>query len=695
MALSLTAGTRALAVTDHLIFAVNGDTTATTMVQGDNLAWGANCAVGAMLFWEIWYDINTNGVINDPGDKLVFSFSIADGDTNPDGPPPDINPTPDGVFMTADMPLGIAPGQYIFRVTDLSDTTSTYKSIVCTALPSPPNHFIGRITVAGHPAPDPLLQWVWIEANVDGGQMWSAFTNDSGKYTINIGASGTGVSFSVDPADIPGYVTPSRQTAIASGTVNLTDFDYMVPSDSVFGTVRDGNDDPLPMEVYVYASQVGGGQNKDVQTVGGNYVIYFGPSELGEWWLGVSQDNLIPSYTAPGNYTIDNSSVHGLQRNFVCRLADTVIYALVTENGGNPAHRYFLSARSSIDNSFTMAISDTGNGNLVPLHISSVFDSGWSVDVATWDTLYPIPAGFILQPSVRTNLRPGDTAHLNYVSGTMIRDTIQIDPGDPIPASDSVFVVLWNNGGANYSGTVDSNGIFTIYADTGTYFLSVNCTGYATLPQNRSIHLTADTSGGLGFLLNFQHCRVHGTLQNVLLPLAPGTYVGFFAQSLGWMVPVDEATGNYTFDAFDADWTIVPPTVPDRTAPVQVVVTIDEAPDTVRTINFSYSIIAGIGDDPATTLPETFGLEQNFPNPFNPTTTIGFALPRPSNVKLTIFNLLGQEVVTLINKEMPAGRYSVDWSGQTAGGTESASGIYVYRLTADEYTDTKKMLYLK
>lgn len=97
----------------------------------------------------------------------------------------------------------------------------------------------------------------------------------------------------------------------------------------------------------------------------------------------------------------------------------------------------------------------------------------------------------------------------------------------------------------------------------------------------------------------------------------------------------------------------------------------------------------------ASAIPVTFQLEQNYPNPFNPTTTITFALPNRSNVKLTIFNMLGQEVATLVDREMTAGRHTVSWNGRNADGSEAASGIYLYRLTADDFTDVKKMLYLK
>ena len=94
-------------------------------------------------------------------------------------------------------------------------------------------------------------------------------------------------------------------------------------------------------------------------------------------------------------------------------------------------------------------------------------------------------------------------------------------------------------------------------------------------------------------------------------------------------------------------------------------------------------------------LPDGYKLAQNYPNPFNPTTVIEFDLPRRSNVSITIFNLLGQQVAVLVNKEISAGSYRVSWDGILSSGQRASSGIYFYRLVADDFIDTKKMILLK
>ncbi|MFZ5979800.1 MAG: T9SS type A sorting domain-containing protein [Candidatus Zixiibacteriota bacterium] len=93
--------------------------------------------------------------------------------------------------------------------------------------------------------------------------------------------------------------------------------------------------------------------------------------------------------------------------------------------------------------------------------------------------------------------------------------------------------------------------------------------------------------------------------------------------------------------------------------------------------------------------PEDFRLYENYPNPFNPTTTISYDLPTASQVKLEIINLLGQRVATLVDGYQTAGHQQIDWNGRNDAGQTVSSGVYFYRLTADNYVQTKKMILLK
>ncbi|OPX32160.1 hypothetical protein B1H10_07855 [candidate division KSB1 bacterium 4484_188] len=93
--------------------------------------------------------------------------------------------------------------------------------------------------------------------------------------------------------------------------------------------------------------------------------------------------------------------------------------------------------------------------------------------------------------------------------------------------------------------------------------------------------------------------------------------------------------------------------------------------------------------------PNTFRLFDNFPNPFNPTTLIRFQVPGTSHVQLKIYNSLGQEVRTLVNRNQAAGTQSVVWDGRNNAGNSVASGIYYYRLQAGNFVQVKKMMLLR
>ena len=96
-----------------------------------------------------------------------------------------------------------------------------------------------------------------------------------------------------------------------------------------------------------------------------------------------------------------------------------------------------------------------------------------------------------------------------------------------------------------------------------------------------------------------------------------------------------------------------------------------------------------------TRIPETFFLDQNYPNPFNPETQIQFGIPNQQQVQLEIYNILGQLVHTIIDKNLSGGQYSVIWNGKNDAGQQVASGLYFYRFTAGNFTKTRKMILIR
>jgi hypothetical protein len=693
---TLLIGQSASATTNYVFFSVNGDTSKTSMVQGDNVGWGANCGVGDTVTWEIWVDLNNNSVIDDPGDLMFVTFSVADGDTSQSGPPPDNNPVPDGWYRFSSAVIGLAPAHYIFKALDEGDATHAQRVLTVTALPSPPNHFRGHIIVAGHPAPDPMLKDLWVEADAqDDFQLWCALTNDSGYYSINVGAVATGHGYQIQPPPIDGYVQPGRINIVAGGDSTNLDFTYVAPADSLYGDVVDDDGALIAQMLYLYCSPMfSGPSNKNDERSDGHYAFYFGPSEEGQWQVGISNEGLPPTYLIPQGWQFRNDTLHNIHHDIVCYKTDTVLYVKILENGGLPTHAYNVQAVSESLASMTYVITGTGSGNIVPLHISTKGHSNWTVFAVNWDGSYPIPDGFIPAGPPQTNLGPGDTAVINFIAGTMLQDTIKVDPGDSFSNFGSIFMSLWSPQTGSIGANPLNDGVFTIYADTGLYSFNCNLTGYMTSPSIRTVHLTDDTIGGLGFVINQAHCRVSGALQNVNLPLGmPMSINAHTTSGTSYQAStvVDQNTGVFTFNLCDGSWTIDPPFVSGMIAPTAPVLTIGEIPDTVKTANLAYSIFSSVDSlGNGSSLPTVFALRQNYPNPFNPTTQIAYDLPQRSRVDLGVFNVLGQRVATLVNAEQGAGTYHATWDG-----TDAVSGIYFFRLTADNYVSTKKMVLLK
>ena len=89
-------------------------------------------------------------------------------------------------------------------------------------------------------------------------------------------------------------------------------------------------------------------------------------------------------------------------------------------------------------------------------------------------------------------------------------------------------------------------------------------------------------------------------------------------------------------------------------------------------------------------IPVEYSLKQNYPNPFNPETNIEFNIPKEGFVKLVIYDALGRESETLVNEELNAGKFRVNWNASTL-----SSGIYFYRLTAGSHSETRKMVLVR
>jgi len=110
-------------------------------------------------------------------------------------------------------------------------------------------------------------------------------------------------------------------------------------------------------------------------------------------------------------------------------------------------------------------------------------------------------------------------------------------------------------------------------------------------------------------------------------------------------------------------------------------------------LRFDGQVVSGIVTSETKVL-DQYQLHQNFPNPFNPSTSISFQIPQTNRVKLVIYDIVGREVVSLVDNQLQPGSHSVIWNGKDKNGYMVSTGVYIYQLQADGISKTKKMTFI-
>lgn len=202
------------------------------------------------------------------------------------------------------------------------------------------------------------------------------------------------------------------------------------------------------------------------------------------------------------------------------------------------------------------------------------------------------------------------------------------------------------------------------------------------LPQCEVVSLYG-SHGSFGIVISDFAVWLDSNMDNPLLVIYP------FARSLD----VNEVI------QVDSNLDMMGGVIPDFRPPLDY-----EAIDKMFVQNIDYELeyaidhlseLVAIEDQRETSAPNDFKLFQNYPNPFNPTTTIKFTFPSAEQISIKIFDMLGQEIATLINEEMTAGSHSVLWNGCNTNGNSVGTGVYFYALKVGSTVQTRKMLLVK
>jgi hypothetical protein len=190
-----------------------------------------------------------------------------------------------------------------------------------------------------------------------------------------------------------------------------------------------------------------------------------------------------------------------------------------------------------------------------------------------------------------------------------------------------------------------------------------------------------DTDGALDDLILFGGVSLFaslpiGPMQNMIaLHFTPGGVVYPEVKSMCFDSTFIPPSGNFVF--VNTLGSTFPPTIgPAVCFPVA-----------------SLDVNAADGENPV--VPYTFDLGQNYPNPFNPVTVIAYSVARKTNVNISVFNILGQKVATLVDGEVLAGPQEARWEGVDDNGDNVASGIYFYKMVTDDFVETRKMALMR
>ncbi len=692
--LCLISATPVSAVT-YFTYWVNGSPS-NTLVQGDLLAWEADVATpGNTLTLHFYIDLDGNHVVSS-GDKLLEVFMLGDGEPS-DGGPADSSTVPDGILYVDFGPFGFAPQSYVMLVED-EDGSSLTTWFSISEMSNPPATVSGHITLEGITPPDTSYENIMIAAMGMG--MFSGLTDASGAYTINLISSEQ--PWQIGPfftSMIHGFVAPEGiQFIITSGDTTGIDFYFQKAKAWVYGQIQDESGVLIPVNDGIAL------QNFDTNDYSG------GPVTDGEFLLPVAfpdgdttaqftieyyGENLLPDYMIPAQsepFTVNMGD--SLEKNLTAFATDAVIYGYVTENGQPPNSSYKIVSYTDIFGT-SISYSDSSGYLELPVRSGSLYWAYISTD--PWDGT-PLPEGWVVENGNSHTVFPGDTLYFNIIpAGNLISGQVLFDEGDPVPqvfdfGNVTARDTSWTDW---YQAEIDSGFYYYLPLLDGTYNVSLDVWSgdYLTFP-NEYVNVTVqqDTIDSLNFIANYAHADL--TVKLVDAPI-PQWFDGYGISTVGeWpfvYAQWENLPGDTTFHfrVCEGNWLIsVPFTDPDYVISRSDTVVVVSDTDSSYYVEFVYTNITGL-ESPAG-VPNKLYLKQNYPNPFNPTTQIEYGLARAGRVEISVYNMIGEKIATLVNDYRKAGKYTVEWNAEGF-----ASGVYIYRFETDGFLQSKKFILLK
>ena len=689
-----------LFATTHLIYWVNGSQS-NTITQGDFLAWEMDVTTpGSTVSIDLYLDLDGSHSISE-GDLLLETFQMQDGGTDNDGPA-DSSATPDGIIYVNFGPFGFAPQNYVMHVTD-TDNSEVTNWFTMIEMDTPPATISGTVTIESVDAPDPLYENIMIGAQGEG--LFSGLTDENGNYTINLPVADADWYVEVFFRNtVPGFIAPNTnyQLNVPAGDTGSINFTYLKPQAWVYGDLRDDEGTLINRNMYIGLENQTNGSSNEGMINNGHFnlplsVEVQGTDSTNYYWLNIDNSGLIPDYLIPQfNESIPISVGDSLQMNLTAYSTDAVIYGYVTEGGEAPSQAYQFYASSETYGS-TGTQSDPATGYF-ELHVRSG-SSYWVnlQDDPSWGT--PLPDGYVIEGGNGLTANPGETIYFNMIlAGNLLAGNISFDPGDPTNFNyDHNHINAWDvQTNSNYGTRADNSQHFQLPVPDGVYNLnfSAETNNYLVIPSEyQNIGVQQDTVDNLNFFLNYAHANLIIKLINAPIPAwlewygiqTAGEYPNVYSTSTQL-----QPDSTFHFNICEGSWYIAAPFYDDsydvNRSDTTLVVTEEDSSFYVEFVYYLKSAINKLE-----TIPTKFRLAQNYPNPFNPVTTISYDLPIAGQVDLSVYNILGQKMATLVSEKQVPGTYQAKWDA--AG---FASGVYLYKLETDKgFSSVKKLVLMK
>ncbi len=667
---------------------INGPfTSPATILSTDSFFVKMDASPDGFLTAQYYIDINENSVI-DENDFPIGDDSYSDNNSSPANNY-DLDPTP-GIILAYLKPEIFPSMQIIAKV---------FEGVASAE---------GIIIFVNSPAAFTLSGTIYNLSNnniVPGAWVWAAQSESSrvgdvadinGNYSLPI-ESGTYYI----RIDHPSGMFNSFDTTIVIDGNMVHDF-YISPLSSyIRGYVRDELNNPIA-NVRLYRENSGG--MNEVQTdQNGEYKMMVPP---GKGRIGLSSESVLPNYLSPYGHDYEiaenDSIVDNSVSNFTCYTANSTITGTVSLPLGKTSIQPIpIDGSSNEIQSWTETLTNLSGQFSLPVHSSITLQPKYYVSVNTNHWQYPVPAGMYPDTSY-WNLDPGAVANFNL----LLADTSAVDPfnGNYIPPSQMWDIYQYNHGYTGVEcvgdrlkvqctnwGSESGVGVVTrnpFQLNNREYRIYID---HAELGSNNSIYVVLS-----GRRINWNHPNNEN---NTLM-------LSFSKQSVGggwrlqqnydwgivdlWQSP--ETTGRHILFQFNNDASILTlkidgivkyegPWAQHFSIAYVHLLEFNSYPNSSTPVYFDEFFVGAVGStgvrEIGGELPQDFKLEENYPNPFNPVTTINFQLPISSTVSIKVYNVLGQEVADLLNSEMNAGKYEIAFDA-----SKLPSGIYYYRLIA-------------